>query len=573
MIGFRGALANLGQNISDQTVGNILKEHGIEPRCMMSQHEQPTREMFELAAAYRDETLKKDQRSRLQDLLQNDADAREYFLRFMSLHALLETRLPTSASELEDDDSTRAVPDGFRASVGRSRSRSLRFLKVGGLILAASLLIAVVGHLTHQPAPIARPRPNPGPIAMVSQLADVTWPSGADGFTLGQELRSGRIRLESGMMRLVYRHGVVVSVEGPAEYQILTADRAILHKGRLAAYVPEGAEGFRVTTPNAKVVDLGTEFGLTVSDGGETELSVFDGSVEITPALPKAKTTLVRSGQAYRVDKEGHMKPWSIGLAPYEEARDSLRGWRIIWEPFGDGSETGPFPGSAGAGWQGPWTIDVEGGALVDELTGIADKRSLYPGTEVYLRVAAKADGPDKCCRARASREFGAIDQFRTDEPYTIELLLRAECDPANISRINVFGISQASGETETPAWLLQAATSEASDSLAWQIGSREGLELRYHTLPVGWGMTFRCFIEVHPQLGQWRTTVSNRHESISNSYLDSIPLTGSADEPVILGFEVEGREVKEIRFSLDAIRIQNRPSASAESQSGRSSP
>ncbi len=27
----RGALANLGHKISDQTVGNILKEHGIEP--------------------------------------------------------------------------------------------------------------------------------------------------------------------------------------------------------------------------------------------------------------------------------------------------------------------------------------------------------------------------------------------------------------------------------------------------------------------------------------------------------------------------------------------------------------
>ena len=27
----QGALANLGHNVSDQTVGNILKEHGIEP--------------------------------------------------------------------------------------------------------------------------------------------------------------------------------------------------------------------------------------------------------------------------------------------------------------------------------------------------------------------------------------------------------------------------------------------------------------------------------------------------------------------------------------------------------------
>jgi hypothetical protein len=31
MTGFRGALANLGYRISDTTVANMLKAHGIEP--------------------------------------------------------------------------------------------------------------------------------------------------------------------------------------------------------------------------------------------------------------------------------------------------------------------------------------------------------------------------------------------------------------------------------------------------------------------------------------------------------------------------------------------------------------
>jgi len=31
MTGFRGALANLGHRISDTTVANMLKAHGIEP--------------------------------------------------------------------------------------------------------------------------------------------------------------------------------------------------------------------------------------------------------------------------------------------------------------------------------------------------------------------------------------------------------------------------------------------------------------------------------------------------------------------------------------------------------------
>lgn len=107
---------------------------------------------------------------------------------------------------------------------------------------------------------------------------------------------------------------------------------------------------------------------------------------------------------------------------------------------------------------------------------------------------------------------------------------------------------------------------------LAWQVSLREGRELRYQTLPIRWGMTFRCFIEVHPQRDRWRATVSNRHESVSNSLGDSAALAGPVDGPVTLGFEVEGREGKDIRFSVDAIRIQNRPNASAKRRSSRDS-
>jgi FecR-like protein len=536
----------------------------------MSKHGEPTRELFELLAAFRDETLTEDQQHRLQDLLQSDADARDYFLRFMSLHALLETRLPGSESE---DDETPATSD-VATTAHQRPPRSPRRTRAAMLVLAASLLVAVTAYVLRPPRQVAELLSEPVAVATVSDLANVTWTSESTVYEVNDEVLPGRICLESGLIRLSYRHGVVVTVDGPADYEILTPDRAVLRAGRLAAYVPDGAEGFRVSTPNAKVVDLGTEFGLTVSDRGETELSVFDGSVELTPSVPEAETTLVQSGQSYRVDEKGNAKSWSIGLAPYRDARDSLRGWKIIWEPFGKGSDTGLFPGGPGAGWLEPWTIDVKNGSLLDEKTGITDVRSLYPGTEVYLRVATRAESEDSRPQARASRSFGPIDQFTTNEPYTIELLLRVESNPADIDRISVFGISRESGQDETPAWQLQATrSSEASEVLAWQVSSRDGSELRFRTLPIRWGMTFRCFVEVHPQLSQWRATVSNRHESVSNSFRDAVPLMGLVDGPVTLGFEVEGQEGKDIRFSLDAIRIQNRPSASAESQLGRNGP
>ncbi len=73
--------------------------------------------------------------------------------------------------------------------------------------------------------------------------------------------------------------------------------------------MPIVARGFTVTTPNSDVVDLGTEFGLTVDGSGETEVHVFDGLVEAHSLNDKAaKPVSLYAGDALsmasqRIDK------------------------------------------------------------------------------------------------------------------------------------------------------------------------------------------------------------------------------------------------------------------------------
>jgi len=525
----------------------------------MSSHTQPSRELIELAAAVRDETLTTDQRQRLQDLLRGDQDARDYFLRFMSLHALLENRLTADVPDHEDGDATGRA-DAVPAK--RASRWTLRFYQTLFMV-AASLIVAVVGYFGYRQYRPAVEQPIAVAVATITDLDDAVWVPTDKGHDLGEAVYPGWIHLESGLIRLTYAHGVVVTIQGPADYEVRSRDEAILNRGRLAAYVPEGAEGFRVSTPNAKVVDLGTEFGVTVNGHGETELSVFDGRVELTPSVPQSETQVVESGLSYRVDTEGKTHQELIGLAPYRDARDSLRRWRIVWEPFGPGSGQ-PFPGHAGRGWLDAWSIDVQGGALLDERTGIFDEPKLFPGTEVHLALAAVAAGDAESCRLKVARSYGSIDQFTTTEPHTIELLVRLDCAPADIDRIRVFGTPYSPEKMPPPAWQFEANhSSSETERLAWQLAYREDGEVRYRTLPVRRGMTFRCFVEVHPQLGLWRTTVSNRRVSISNELRDGLRLEGDAVGPMALGVEVEGREGSDVRFSLDAIRIQNRPGVS----------
>ncbi len=74
------------------------------------------------------------------------------------------------------------------------------------------------------------------------------------------------------------------------------------------ARAPVQSSHFSVVTPKADVIDLGTEFGVTVDEAGGSEVQVFEGSIELqggrTVELPAAGRK-VMSGQAVRIDESG----------------------------------------------------------------------------------------------------------------------------------------------------------------------------------------------------------------------------------------------------------------------------
>jgi hypothetical protein len=100
--------------------------------------------------------------------------------------------------------------------------------------------------------------------------------------------------------------------------------------GRLTARVPRAALGFTVLSPGGKVVDLGTEFGLSVEEGGATTVRVFDGLVAVSPLAAgldaRAAVTLARD-QTAQIDEQG------VALAPSSPEPGPLRFVRAIEPP------------------------------------------------------------------------------------------------------------------------------------------------------------------------------------------------------------------------------------------------
>jgi hypothetical protein len=117
------------------------------------------------------------------------------------------------------------------------------------------------------------------------------------------------VRLDTGTAQLMIPQVGHVILEGPAEFELTSAKRARLVKGRMKLRVTEKTgQGFVVDTPHGEVTDLGTEFGLDLTNRDEAGLVVFEGSVDLRVArsnpLEVAPAERLVGGEAV-VFKEG----------------------------------------------------------------------------------------------------------------------------------------------------------------------------------------------------------------------------------------------------------------------------
>src|SRR5690606_35391331 len=92
----------------------------------------------------------------------------------------------------------------------------------------------------------------------------------------------GAVTVQSGTVRMVLPNVGDMLVEGPAQFVLVSPMRLQLDQGRIKIRVTDKrGRGFAVVTPHGEIVDLGTEFGVEVSDSKSSELLVFDGEVDL----------------------------------------------------------------------------------------------------------------------------------------------------------------------------------------------------------------------------------------------------------------------------------------------------
>ncbi|MBC7819037.1 MAG: FecR domain-containing protein, partial [Planctomycetaceae bacterium] len=143
-------------------------------------------------------------------------------------------------------------------------------------------------------------------LGRITGAVDCRWKDGSALGSLGSQLGTGHLNLDSGQLEITFINGVRMSVEGPTNIELKSVGVVNLRRGRLAADVSAGGVGFTVQTPRGNVVDLGTKFGVEVGRDQTTDVEVLVGNVVVN--LPKtqgapAQTKPISRGQALRFSK------------------------------------------------------------------------------------------------------------------------------------------------------------------------------------------------------------------------------------------------------------------------------
>lgn len=246
------------------------------------------KELQELLTACFDGTLNEGQKSALNARIKTDTQARALYLDMCNIHTALAWEhgmlVATTPVELTHKD---------RLS---NNARRLSFVPWQAISkIAAILVVAIILGV------LAIPKNDGVIVANISNHINAELYSN-DQLWTEPNLKNTTYELRSGLIELSYDNGVSVVIQCPAEFRLSSNSQLDLIKGRLSSHVPPSAIGFVVMTPQAEVVDLGTEFGVDVNEDGQSEVHVFHGLVTVRGSdAPVEQRQEVHTDQAVRV--------------------------------------------------------------------------------------------------------------------------------------------------------------------------------------------------------------------------------------------------------------------------------
>lgn len=314
-------------------------------------------------------TLDPVERDELMAMVNRSPAAQRIYLGYFEVSAMLQAEAATH------------VEQGNLPRVVRFDPPSRLFRRALLAAAALVLLSALVGAL------IQVTRPEVRELALTA-AADTRWSvTGQARDAQGQtaSVREGStLRVASGTLELRLESGAAMVMQGPAHVSFPKLTRPVVRSGWL--WIDSGASGekFEIRTPDLRIRNLGTRFGVSVPAEGPAEVHLLKGSLEvISEAVPENVLKLSPEGFGQAIASQG--EPVRVALA-----RD----------PFPDlaGLLAAPANYSTTVRGQNPaayWRLDdAPEGVLSNQVTAGAAGR-VKPAVSLRAAGPGPADGYD----------------------------------------------------------------------------------------------------------------------------------------------------------------------------------
>ncbi|KAA1159946.1 cycloinulo-oligosaccharide fructanotransferase [Pseudoalteromonas fuliginea] len=347
----------------------------------MSMTEQMTKHQQQLLAAY---LAGEDVADELLEACQHDVNLLAQVSKYVTSERLLKAH---HQSDTRPDNFTRSVMAKLSEQQKTIWPKSTMSWFSSPYALAASIMlfVSVIFLAEH--------------LDYTNKFAEVTKMTASHNanFSVGSQLGQGDIILEHGYSEILLENGVVLVLEAPVKVNLQSRDKVTLHHGKLVARVPQNAIGFRVDTPSSEIIDLGTEFGVEVSNSGESQVHVLDGEIKARGNKTQSYQH-VKKDQALAFDLNHQIT--SFVSVPSDFMRvlpgDSIEEPHLLHWSFDDKQQHNYL--SIGRGIDGQQYVAKDKSPIDEPLTevaGVYDKAISFNGENNWLETQYPGVGSD----------------------------------------------------------------------------------------------------------------------------------------------------------------------------------
>ncbi len=245
----------------------------------------------------------------LDHLLGRSSEARAVYLEYFELATLLQ-----NASAIRAEEGSLPVLPG-----SGNRKRIFRIS-----VLAAAAAIALMAWI----GAYISVRQSRSAVAAVEVAQGTEWSvdgarqaPDADGAVIE---KGSAVRVESGVVALTLKSGVRMVLQGPMNLSFPTMNQPVLKSGWL--WVDSGGSDaeLRVDTPELRIRDIGTRFGVRVRQDGVAEMHLINGIVEAESKRTKKKVVLGPEAKGAMIPAVGETEKRLLARDPFPGLDDFM---------------------------------------------------------------------------------------------------------------------------------------------------------------------------------------------------------------------------------------------------------